>query len=303
MSDTVRLYVGKDIDVTYDAERCIHAAECTRGLPAVFNNSRRPWIEPNEASADAIAAVIAKCPSGALHFIRHDGGNPETPPEHDSVTVMRGGPLYIRALVQLRAADGSVIVEDTRLALCRCGQSHNKPFCDNGHLNVAFDDLRWSLAGTRDIMPAANSSGLGEMSTVIDRWKPGFLFRRVFRMRGPAPTTSGPGVRRTVKLKGILPDTTSWVRILEDGRIEVEYYDRSAGAEDHSRGDVAWMCRISASEQSHLYELLRKHTNATITDDRTMLDALVGTFEDAWAIRDWLKEGSVPFEGEFGSWP
>jgi CDGSH-type Zn-finger protein len=76
-----------------------------------------------------------------LHFIRHDGGNPETPPEHDSVTVMTGGPLYIRGLVRLRAADGSVIVEDTRMALCRCGQSHNKPFCDNSHLGVAFDDL------------------------------------------------------------------------------------------------------------------------------------------------------------------
>jgi uncharacterized Fe-S cluster protein YjdI/CDGSH-type Zn-finger protein len=141
MSDTVRVYVGRDIDVAYDAERCIHAAECTRSLPAVFDNSRRPWIEPDGAAADAIAIVIARCPSGALHFIRHDGGNPETPPGHDSVTVMPGGPLYVRGLVQLRAADGSVIVEDTRLALCRCGQSRNKPFCDNSHLGVAFDDL------------------------------------------------------------------------------------------------------------------------------------------------------------------
>ena len=46
MSVTVRLYVGKDMDVTYDTERCIHAAECTRGLPAVFDNSRRPSIQP-----------------------------------------------------------------------------------------------------------------------------------------------------------------------------------------------------------------------------------------------------------------
>lgn len=141
MNDTVRLYVGKDIDVTYDAERCIHAAECTRGLPAVFNNSRRPWIDPNGASAEAIAAVIVKCPSGALHFIRHDGGSPETPSDRETVTVMPGGPLYVRGPVELRTADGRVIVDDTRLALCRCGQSHNKPFCDNSHLDVAFDDL------------------------------------------------------------------------------------------------------------------------------------------------------------------
>jgi CDGSH-type Zn-finger protein len=31
-------------------------------------------------------------------------------------------------------------IEDTRLALCRCGQSHNKPFCDNTHRDVGFED-------------------------------------------------------------------------------------------------------------------------------------------------------------------
>jgi hypothetical protein len=104
-------------------------------------------------------------------------------------------------------------------------------------------------------------------------------------------------------LGGILPDTTSWVRILEDGQIEVEYYERNAGAEDRSRGDVAWVCRISPSERAHVYELLQKHLNAAVIDDRTMLDALVATFKDAWAVRDWLKEKSVPFEAEFDSWP
>lgn len=141
MSDNVRLYTGKDIDVSYDARRCIHAAECVRGLPAVFDTGRRPWVQPAGASADAIAEVIAKCPSGALHFTRHDGGAAETPPEQTSITVTPGGPLYVRGRVQLLSADGSVILNDMRLALCRCGQSHNKPFCDNSHLDIAFDDL------------------------------------------------------------------------------------------------------------------------------------------------------------------
>ena len=109
--------------------------------------------------------------------------------------------------------------------------------------------------------------------------------------------------RLTVALKGTLSDKTSWVRILEDGRIEGEYYERNAGAEDHSRGDVACMYRISASELSHLYELLQKHTAAAITDDRTMLDAFVDNFKDAWALRVWLKQQRIPFEQEFDSWP
>jgi hypothetical protein len=122
-------------------------------------------------------------------------------------------------------------------------------------------------------------------------------------MRGSATTTTRSQVRRAAKLRGILPGTTSWVRILEDGRIEVEYYDGSAAAEDRLAGDVAWIYRISASDRLLLYELLQKHTITAVTDDRTLLDALVGTFKDAWAIRHWLKEENSPFEREFDSWP
>jgi hypothetical protein len=86
-------------------------------------------------------------------------------------------------------------------------------------------------------------------------------------------TDSEVRTRRTIKLKGILPNTVSWVRILKDGRIEIEYYDRIAGVEDHSESDVAWMCRISSSEASRSCRLLEEHTTATITDDRAMLNA------------------------------
>ncbi len=101
----------------------------------------------------------------------------------------------------------------------------------------------------------------------------------------------------------MIPDTTSWVRILESGQIEVEHYERNAGAEDHFGGDVAWIYRISAAERSHLYERLQKHTRAAITDDRTMVDAFMDNFKDAWALRDWLKQQRIPFEQEFESWP
>jgi CDGSH-type Zn-finger protein/uncharacterized Fe-S cluster protein YjdI len=140
MSDKVRHYADEEIDITYDSRRCIHAAECIRGLPAVFNTARRPWILPTGAGADAIAAVIAKCPTGALHFTRRDSSVGEVPPENNTIVPTSGGPLYVRGRVQLRSADGTLIVEDARLALCRCGQSHNKPFCDNSHRDAGFDD-------------------------------------------------------------------------------------------------------------------------------------------------------------------
>ena len=137
--DNLRHYSNEVIDISYDAERCIHASECVRGLPAVFDTGRRPWILPGGASAAAIAAVIERCPSGALHYTRRDGGAPEIPPEQMTITPVPGGPLYIHGLIQLQSADGSLIVGDTRLALCRCGRSENKPFCDNSHIGTGFD--------------------------------------------------------------------------------------------------------------------------------------------------------------------
>ena len=135
-----RHYADDKIDISYDARRCIHAAECIRGLPAVFDNGRRPWILPSGASADEIAKVIARCPSGALHFTRKDGGPAESPDEETTVRVTADGPLYLRGHIEIRASDGSTIVEETRAALCRCGHSHNKPFCDNSHRDVGFRD-------------------------------------------------------------------------------------------------------------------------------------------------------------------
>lgn len=45
MNSKRREYQGDGITVSYELKRCIHAAECVRGLPAVFNLGKRPWIQ------------------------------------------------------------------------------------------------------------------------------------------------------------------------------------------------------------------------------------------------------------------
>jgi uncharacterized Fe-S cluster protein YjdI/CDGSH-type Zn-finger protein len=132
-----RTYRGTDIEVTFDLAECIHIGECLRGLPEVFSLDRRPWISPDAASADDIAAVIERCPSGALQYRRLDGGPEESAPEPAAVTPMRNGPLLVRGRIEVRREDGSVEVLP-RATLCRCGSSANKPFCDNTHLRIGF---------------------------------------------------------------------------------------------------------------------------------------------------------------------
>jgi hypothetical protein len=113
---------------------------------------------------------------------------------------------------------------------------------------------------------------------------------------------SEPEPRLSVKLKATPAHTSSWVRVLQDGRIELEYYDFSPAADDNFGNDVAWMYHIAGSEKPRLCALLAEKTGTAISGDEAMLEAFAGGFRDTWQIKDWLKANGVPYEQEFDSW-
>jgi CDGSH-type Zn-finger protein/uncharacterized Fe-S cluster protein YjdI len=157
MAEKIHEYRSEQITVQYNVKRCIHAAECARGLPVVFDPKQKPWAQPANAGADEVAAVIERCPTGALHYQRQDGGAQETTPERNTILLTVNGPLYLRGDLTVTSADGNHNWQDTRLALCRCGASQNKPFCDNTHIEAGFQ-----AAGTREAMPdGAAEIGVG----------------------------------------------------------------------------------------------------------------------------------------------
>lgn len=133
-----RVYRSPTIAVSWNPSVCMHSARCVAGLPVVFQPGQRPWIKINAASADEIAAVITRCPSGALHFERLDGGPQEEPDAEMTVTPRPNGPLYVRGRIRIVNARGELVREDSRMTLCRCGNSANKPFCDGSHRRVGF---------------------------------------------------------------------------------------------------------------------------------------------------------------------
>jgi CDGSH-type Zn-finger protein/uncharacterized Fe-S cluster protein YjdI len=140
VEEKILIYSGKDIEVSYDVNRCIHAGECVRGLSAVFDPKAKPWIKPDGAPADEVAEVISRCPTGALQYTRLDGQPGETVPRENSITVAADGPLYCRGQVRILDGGGNQLLESTRIALCRCGASKNKPYCDGSHDGIAFED-------------------------------------------------------------------------------------------------------------------------------------------------------------------
>lgn len=131
-----KIYTGDGVSVSYDAPRCTHVANCVRGLPAVFSPKERPWIQlENEASAERVAEIVRTCPTGALHYALH-GGPPEAPAVPTTLTPVRDGPLTLRGDLVIQTPEGEV--REVRAALCRCGASSHKPFCDGTHARIGW---------------------------------------------------------------------------------------------------------------------------------------------------------------------
>ena len=57
------------------------------------------------------------------------------------IKVLDNGPLIVESPVTVQDADGNDFSIDPgkpSVALCRCGASANKPFCDGGHRTAGF---------------------------------------------------------------------------------------------------------------------------------------------------------------------
>ena len=66
MAGVIRRYTNGEITVVWEPGKCLHTQTCFRGLPAVFDPRKRPWVKIMDAPSEAIAAQVGRCPSGAL---------------------------------------------------------------------------------------------------------------------------------------------------------------------------------------------------------------------------------------------
>jgi len=140
---------GENVSVLYEAKKCIWAHFCVGGGPAAFlgENSENGWIFPDQMNADELVAVVRQCPSGALQYRRHDGKPDEAAPPINQIALREAGPYAVRGDIRL---DGQSI--NYRAALCRCGASKNKPFCDASHFEVGFSATGEPPTGQVDML-------------------------------------------------------------------------------------------------------------------------------------------------------
>ena len=124
-----RVYANDKIEVTWEPRLCIHVRNCVR-LNSVFDPDARPWVNVDGAEPEEIASAVVTCPTGALHYRLLAADAPEEPTAPTTITRDPAGPLLVRGDLVLDTPEGPL--RETRAALCACGRSQHRPFCDGG---------------------------------------------------------------------------------------------------------------------------------------------------------------------------
>ena len=55
-----------------------------------------------------------------------------------TIEIIKNGPYIVTGGTELKDADGNTYPAKNRIALCRCGASTTKPFCDGTHSKIGF---------------------------------------------------------------------------------------------------------------------------------------------------------------------
>ncbi len=146
--ETTKEYSNGEITVYWRPEACIHSANCLIGLPDVFNTKKRPWINVHASNSKEIMKIIDTCPSRALTYLKSTKFVTSKPrktikkkPKFARIQILKDGPALITGNFIIRdQSKKKVKYENEVAAICRCGASKKKPFCDGSHLTAQFKD-------------------------------------------------------------------------------------------------------------------------------------------------------------------
>jgi len=135
------LVQGPERSLSDDEKFCAFARFCDAG--------QRVWNEvqvAGKAAEDLTLHMAHHCPGGRLIVWDNKTQQPIEFTEEPSVSLIEdvvqecSGPIMLRGGFPVKSSNGHFYEVRNRQALCRCGQSGNKPFCDGTHASMKFQD-------------------------------------------------------------------------------------------------------------------------------------------------------------------
>ena len=133
-------YTNGELTIVWKPGICIHAGECVKRLPKVYNPKEKPWLKIDNATTEELKDQIKACPSGALSYFMNGEEDKEALSLETNIEVLENGPLLIFGTLRVKDKTGKEEIKNRTTAFCRCGASNNKPYCDGNHMKIDFKD-------------------------------------------------------------------------------------------------------------------------------------------------------------------
>jgi uncharacterized Fe-S cluster protein YjdI len=134
-------YNNQDVTVVWKPQMCIHSKICWTNLREVFDPTQRPWINMDGSTTQKIIQQVSQCPSGALSYQTNAANQTPTATEATptlNIQIATDGPILIKTECTIQHSNGTTETKTGTTALCRCGASSNKPYCDGSHKKMDF---------------------------------------------------------------------------------------------------------------------------------------------------------------------
>lgn len=124
---------GAGLTVHRVGNLCAHSSFCANAITDWYR------LLPDTADPNVrveVVAMVEHCPSGTL-VLELDGEviEPDLP---RAISPVADGPYWLTGGIVVERSDGVPLEVRNRMALCRCGHSKNKPFCDGTHREIGF---------------------------------------------------------------------------------------------------------------------------------------------------------------------
>jgi CDGSH-type Zn-finger protein len=137
-SDRANGLGGSGITVRDDRSICVHAGFCGNRVTNIWKQ-----VADTDDTLVRLAVIneVEKCPSGAITY-RFEGDEADNEADYPTeIAAISDGPLWVTGAIAVTTSDGTKLEARTRVTLCRCGASANKPLCDGSHKEVGFTDV------------------------------------------------------------------------------------------------------------------------------------------------------------------
>lgn len=160
--DGSHVKAGEDLTEAASFEPLLHGSEEIDGPVQLLSdnekycafarfcdNGQRIWNEVQLAGKEHEQLTLFmghSCPGGRLIVWDRETVQPIETPEPPTLNLIEdpeqgcSGPIMVRGGVAVVSASGKGYEIRNRQALCRCGKSSNKPFCDGTHASFKYHD-------------------------------------------------------------------------------------------------------------------------------------------------------------------